>query len=888
MKKTILTSITVLFLTTPSLLAVKIFEPNDETNHYELNCLSWYDHTPHTADADASCNPVTGYVGAYANAFLGAGTAEAQQKIIVTVPDPNNTPRTIHVLVEITRSGGAETFGYGGFAGTEKTWAVGSLDNYHRKSVDDWLTYESAILKIAGVLGIGGSSSAILAAIDNISTGYSLGLFFAGLLSTDEADTIYISFDYEVPAGVTVVPIWAGLRATASAVITGWGEAISVGQVKRFTIYEVDPPAPPVISGPVKATSDNLLEFDFLNPFSNGEDVRFWIDWDDTTPIVPEITGWIDANHTETLFHTYTEPGQYEIRVKSIAQDGSSSLYATYNIYISPPRPTGVLASNGNFTDKVRVTWDDVNDANEYRVYLAASPNSPKRVLGRWQSEISYDHYSNANASTYFYWVGSRKERLLESLEVAGHDPGWRSVLHIDPDLNGDGSEDVNDIYYLIDYWLQSGGMIFDDINEPNELVNMRHFALLLNALYGTIPTPEELNLLIDGSFEIDDFDNWPDFWDPPQDPCCQSKAMLDTTISFDGIASVKVEDCSGEAYFIQELPIDPCTAYTLSAWIKTSDVNVSGLSVAFERQESQQWNIVAGTDSNLFPGTTDWLQRQVTFTTPGDITDGRVVCNFGGMTNGVGWLDYISLMPADIIPPNIPQSLQVADVTDSRVTMSWDASTDNGTGVAGYNIYCDGNLIDSTGSTTYTDAGLNPLSTYSYTVSAYDRSENHSAESNSVEVTTDTGPNLVSNGSFENGLSRWNHFPTASWDNNTPPHHGNASMHVVPGAQSLYATQQVSLIGRTEYTLSAWIKTDEIHGLDASPIIIVYQERDGQNWETRGTTIIDPVPATTDWTQRSVTFLTPSSHETGRVMLYWAIIDGQAWFDDVKLTIAE
>ena len=859
--------------------AAKIYGPND----FEPVCLSWYDHTAHLADSDASCNSKTGYVGTYANAWVGAGTAEAQQKIIVSVPDPDNTSRTICVDVEIWRAGGAKTYGYGGFAGTEKTWAVGTRDNYHRRDVDEWLTYGSAIGKLLDILLLGsGGGPEILGKMSDCKTGFDLGLLFLALSSTGNTETLHITFDYEVPAGVTTVSIWAGLRSTASACLTGWGDAISVGQVRSFTVYNVDPPSPPLVAGPTRAVGGESVQFSFTNPPGSGEFLKCWIDWDDTTPVAPELTGWLDPDQTVEVNHIYDEPGQYTIKVKAIAGDGSSSSYVTHHISVCPVAPTTVSASNGDFTDRVRVTWNSVSDANEYRLYRAASPNAPRTALGDWQKETVYDDRYNKTATAYNYWVQSRKDRMLLSEYSLPSNAGWSSILA--PDLNDDGSIDMADVALIFNYWLESGTNISNDITQEDELVNMRHFALVSWAMGGEAPP----DLVADGSFEVDDdMDGYPDHWNESSDPSCQGMAQQDNTTSLAGSASLMVQPCSGDAYCEQPLIIDPDTVYTLSGWMKTADVNGPGLFIAYERQIGQEWIVVAGTADNSVNGTTGWLQRTVTFTSPGDITNGRVVCNFGSMDSGIGWFDCIRLEPSDSTPPTVPQSLQVTYVTNETVSLSWDASTDDWSGIAGYNIFCDGYLLGSTSRTNYEDSGLNRSTTYSYTVSAFDKHENHSAQSSPVLAETDPGHNLLLNGSFESALLGWTNYFGATCDTTTPARHGTASMQVIPSGQFCFAMQELDVLGRTWYTLSAWIKANEAYG-SPSPLFLAYEEWINDKWSMRAHTINDPVPSTTDWVQRSVTFRTSSGSEIGRVALWWLITFGQAWFDEIKLTVAE
>jgi chitodextrinase len=109
--------------------------------------------------------------------------------------------------------------------------------------------------------------------------------------------------------------------------------------------------------------------------------------------------------------------------------------------------------------------------------------------------------------------------------------------------------------------------------------------------------------------------------------------------------------------------------------------------------------------------------------------------------TNGDGDGDWVLVLeaasvPADTQAPTVPTGLSAAMVTSSQVALSWTASTDN-VAVAGYQIYRDGALIRTTPATTYTDTGLAALTSYSYTVAAFDYANNASAQSAPLQVTT-------------------------------------------------------------------------------------------------------------------------------------------------------
>ncbi|WP_379151148.1 fibronectin type III domain-containing protein [Paenibacillus sp. sgz5001063] len=93
-----------------------------------------------------------------------------------------------------------------------------------------------------------------------------------------------------------------------------------------------------------------------------------------------------------------------------------------------------------------------------------------------------------------------------------------------------------------------------------------------------------------------------------------------------------------------------------------------------------------------------------------------------------------------DTQPPTAPAGLNTTASSISEVNLSWSASTDN-VGVAGYDVYRDGTLIGTTASTSYSDMGLTPSTSYSYTVKAKDGAGNTSAASNASSATTLTPP---------------------------------------------------------------------------------------------------------------------------------------------------
>lgn len=94
------------------------------------------------------------------------------------------------------------------------------------------------------------------------------------------------------------------------------------------------------------------------------------------------------------------------------------------------------------------------------------------------------------------------------------------------------------------------------------------------------------------------------------------------------------------------------------------------------------------------------------------------------------------TLAMADTQAPTTPGNLQGTAVSGSRIDLTWSASTDN-IGVTGYELRRNGALVATTASTGYSDTGLSQSTDYAYTVTARDGSDNLSAESSAIVVTT-------------------------------------------------------------------------------------------------------------------------------------------------------
>ena len=94
------------------------------------------------------------------------------------------------------------------------------------------------------------------------------------------------------------------------------------------------------------------------------------------------------------------------------------------------------------------------------------------------------------------------------------------------------------------------------------------------------------------------------------------------------------------------------------------------------------------------------------------------------------------TLVGNDTSAPTVPGGVTVSPVSPNQIDVAWSPSTDN-FGLGGYRIYRDGFHIATTSLTTFSDTGLAPSTTYSYTIDAFDVFYNVSSSSLPLATTT-------------------------------------------------------------------------------------------------------------------------------------------------------
>ncbi|EOO21173.1 lytic polysaccharide monooxygenase [Bacillus cereus] len=98
--------------------------------------------------------------------------------------------------------------------------------------------------------------------------------------------------------------------------------------------------------------------------------------------------------------------------------------------------------------------------------------------------------------------------------------------------------------------------------------------------------------------------------------------------------------------------------------------------------------------------------------------------------------VNLINDVKPDTEAPSIPNGLQAQKVTANSIELTWNTSTDN-VGVKGYQVFRNGEMIDTVLGTHFINKQLKPSTEYTYTVKAIDTAGNVSKESTALTVKT-------------------------------------------------------------------------------------------------------------------------------------------------------
>jgi fibronectin type 3 domain-containing protein len=120
----------------------------------------------------------------------------------------------------------------------------------------------------------------------------------------------------------------------------------------------------------------------------------------------------------------------YYYKVKAKNNCRSESDYSSSDTGFRCPSqaaPGGISASDGTYSDKIRVTWISVTGATEYQVYREEPfGGGTTEVICSWQGATSCDDMTASGGITYYYWLKAKNSCGSES-DFSTYNTGYTS-----------------------------------------------------------------------------------------------------------------------------------------------------------------------------------------------------------------------------------------------------------------------------------------------------------------------------------------------------------------------------------------------------------------------------------------------------------------------------
>ena len=217
-------------------------------------------------------------------------------------------------------------------------------------------------------------------------------------------------------SGDTIVDLPTSSYTLYFRSLSGWNRpsshndsiTISADANSRTDTYGFNVSAPTSVSASDGTYTDRVSVT--WSSSSGAEEYEVWRNTTDSSASASRIA----ENVPGTVFSDYSaSSGQayfYWVKAKNDAgTTGFSSSNSGYRQVGTPSAPIGVSASDGTYTDKVRVTWNSVSGATSYEVWRHTSNSSGSATrIGNSVTSTSYDDITASAGQTYYYWAKAK------------------------------------------------------------------------------------------------------------------------------------------------------------------------------------------------------------------------------------------------------------------------------------------------------------------------------------------------------------------------------------------------------------------------------------------------------------------------------------------------
>ncbi|MBI3986815.1 MAG: VCBS repeat-containing protein [Lentisphaerae bacterium] len=265
------------------------------------------------------------------------------------------------------------------------------------------------------------------------------------LTASDGASPDYIRVNWVSPTNAATFQVWrsstnvsAGATNIASVSTTNYYDTGSATLTYSFYWVQANNDygqsalsafdwglrtlAAPTNVGASDGAYSNKIHVSWTGP-AEATDYEVWRATNANTALATRLTGLSETDYDDTAV---TRGLTYYYWVKAKNPRGESD-YSQPDTGGTPPlAPGGVSASDGTFTDSIRVSWNAANTATGYEVWRNGTIDSSVATLLTTALETNLIDVTAEIGTRYYYWVKASNPYGISGL--SGSDFGWRAL----------------------------------------------------------------------------------------------------------------------------------------------------------------------------------------------------------------------------------------------------------------------------------------------------------------------------------------------------------------------------------------------------------------------------------------------------------------------------
>ena len=220
--------------------------------------------------------------------------------------------------------------------------------------------------------------------------------------------------------------------ATAETTYYYWLKATNIGGASAFSSADTGRRAPAIVA-PSAPTGVSASDDAYTNKVrvtwtaaSGATGYQVWRHTANNSAAASQIGTSASSPYDDT---GATAETTYYYWLKATNSAGASAFSSADTgrrapVVVAPSAPSDANASEGIYTDKVRVTWSAATGATSYQIWRHTANNSAAAAQVGTSASSPYDDTSSVAGTTYYYWV-----KAVNTSGSSGFSPtamGWR------------------------------------------------------------------------------------------------------------------------------------------------------------------------------------------------------------------------------------------------------------------------------------------------------------------------------------------------------------------------------------------------------------------------------------------------------------------------------